>query len=191
MARPKHNENSPGALERIEAAFWEMLGEMPYESITVSALARRAKVNHNTIYYHYEGIDQMAIKLFDKNIPANIGTIFHSMITHAADDLLGSYPQEQMTVQRSRVMLFLRSESPFLMQHMKSRIIASWCSAMEIDPKDLTKEQQIDLEFIFSGMAAAMRLSYEMGVPFHVSSLRQRPLGKAILATLANLKPVD
>lgn len=36
--------------------FEEMLREMPFDKITVSALTKRCGINHNTFYYHYQDI---------------------------------------------------------------------------------------------------------------------------------------
>ena len=36
--------------------FGQMLDEMPFDKITVSALTRRSDVSHNTFYYHYHDI---------------------------------------------------------------------------------------------------------------------------------------
>lgn len=65
MARPKRHSSDLPAYTRIENAFWQLLEEMPFDKITVSALSRRAEVNHNMIYYYFDNIQDMAQKLFD------------------------------------------------------------------------------------------------------------------------------
>ena len=40
----------------IMQTFGEMLDEMPFDKITVSALTRRSDISHNTFYYHYSDI---------------------------------------------------------------------------------------------------------------------------------------
>ena len=40
----------------ILSTFEEMLEEMPFDKITVSALVRRCGVSSNTFYYHYQDI---------------------------------------------------------------------------------------------------------------------------------------
>ena len=40
----------------IMQTFSEMLDEMPFDKITVSALTRRSDISHNTFYYHYRDI---------------------------------------------------------------------------------------------------------------------------------------
>ena len=43
----------------IMSAFQEMLEEMPFDRITVSALVKRAGVSSNTFYYHYRDIYEL------------------------------------------------------------------------------------------------------------------------------------
>ena len=38
------------------STFQQMLEEMPFEKITVSALVRRCELSSNTFYYHYSDI---------------------------------------------------------------------------------------------------------------------------------------
>lgn len=40
----------------IMTTFQEMLAEIPFDKITVSALVKRAGVSPNTFYYHYQDI---------------------------------------------------------------------------------------------------------------------------------------
>ena len=68
MSRPKSNAPGPTAKMRIEDAFWALLEEMPYEDISIKRLSSQANVNHKTIYYYYNNIDDIAKELFEKNI---------------------------------------------------------------------------------------------------------------------------
>ena len=56
MARPRKDQEGPTAVERMEEAFWEILAEKPYAQITVSEIAKRAQVNKNAFYYHFDGL---------------------------------------------------------------------------------------------------------------------------------------
>ena len=40
----------------IMRTFQQMLEEMPFDKITVSALVRRCEISSNTFYYHYQDI---------------------------------------------------------------------------------------------------------------------------------------
>ena len=114
MARPKRNLGEKNALERIEDAFWEMLSNGSYSKITISSLAQHSKVNHNTIYYHFENIDDMAIKLFNKNLDKDFPTrIFSSFTTNGSisSDLSSDV---EFRNRFARIQLFAQSDSIFL-----------------------------------------------------------------------------
>ena len=44
----------------IREAFFKLLGDVDYEKISVSALAREAGVDRKTFYLHYKSIDALA-----------------------------------------------------------------------------------------------------------------------------------
>ena len=62
MARPKRDPDKKPAFERIEDAFWDILSEKPFDKITISELSKRAGVNHNLLYFYFDGIEDMARK---------------------------------------------------------------------------------------------------------------------------------
>ena len=43
----------------ILQTFGQMIDEMPFDKITVSALTRRCDISHNTFYYHYHDIYEL------------------------------------------------------------------------------------------------------------------------------------
>ena len=59
----------------ILSTFEEMLEEMPFDKITVSALVRRCGVSSNTFYYHYQ------------DIPA----LMEEILTEQIDDIIEKY----------------------------------------------------------------------------------------------------
>ena len=69
MARPRKDQEGPTAVERMEEAFWEILAEKPYAQITVSEIAKRAQVNKNAFYYHFDGLGALAAQALDNMLP--------------------------------------------------------------------------------------------------------------------------
>lgn len=56
----------------MREVFWELLEEKPYSAITVKLITQRAGVNHNTFYYHFQNIDDMAMRFFEGNVPTKL-----------------------------------------------------------------------------------------------------------------------
>ena len=54
----------------IMTTFQEMLAEMPFDKITVSALVKRAEGSPNTFYYHYQDIYALLDDWFQKQVDA-------------------------------------------------------------------------------------------------------------------------
>lgn len=54
----------------IMTTFQEMLAEMPFDKITVSALVKRAGGSPNTFYYHYQDIYALLDDWFQKQVDA-------------------------------------------------------------------------------------------------------------------------
>ena len=69
MARPRKDQEGPTAVERMEEAFWEILAEKPYAQITVGEIAKRAQVNKNAFYYHFDGLGALAAQALDSMLP--------------------------------------------------------------------------------------------------------------------------
>lgn len=130
MARPKRTPDEKPAYDRIVIAFWQLLAEMPFDKITVSALSKRAGVNHNMIYYYFENIHDMAQKLFEENLSDELlidilSLLFYQEGNHAA--LIAS-DDKMNRIRRGR--LFARSDSAFLNNIVKDRIQSKWLEAI-------------------------------------------------------------
>lgn len=58
----------------IQQAFEEMLTEMPFDKITVSALVKRCEISPNTFYYHYQDIYDLLDQWLTEGVRAYIPT---------------------------------------------------------------------------------------------------------------------
>ena len=56
------------SLEWFQQALAQLLQQLPYAQITVSALATRAGLSRRTFYRHYESIDQVLNQLITHEI---------------------------------------------------------------------------------------------------------------------------
>lgn len=187
MARPKQNQWGPTAQERIEEAFWAMLAEGSYEAITITALAKRAGVNHNTIYYYFDGIDDLTLQFFRRNVPKGICDLFRTLLLEGPKELEEYILQEEVLVKWQRVSLFARGDSPFLFQAFRDMITRNWYEILGITPGELEQEEETELEFILSGLIAVMGKVFQMNDPKVVLTLLDRPIGHGVLTSLRAL----
>lgn len=59
MAEKGLNRNAQRSICLLKEAFMELLAEKPYESITVSNVARKADLNRGTFYAHFDNVDDL------------------------------------------------------------------------------------------------------------------------------------
>jgi len=103
-------------------------------------------------------------------------------------DLLQQYMNdENMFLRWKRMVLFLQSGSPVLIENLKKTLIEFWCQTLEIQREELTKEQRLDLVLVLSGMTSVLKFVFEENDPSLITSLMKQPLGQGILATMASL----
>ena len=186
MARPKANTNERTALERIEDTFWQLLSEKNYEKITISELSKKAKVNHNLIYYYFDNIDDMAIQFFEKNMSQDVSQRIIGVLMGTEAEDITVFNDMEIIKRVKRTRLFMRKDSAFLNGIAKSRIQAEWFKAAGIKKEQLSVEDSVDLEFIFSGIIAIVGSDeFEENIDA-IATLHQRCLGQGILGTFKN-----
>lgn len=187
MARPKKEDSGQAAI-RIEDAFWSMLAEMPYDRITVHGLSRRAKVNHNTFYYHFENIDDLAQKALEHNmIPEVPPLILHGLQKGSFDELI-SLMSEGKEANFERACLAIQGNSPFLQSIVRDKFKSLWLTQLGIHEEDLTIEEEVELSFILNGLSATIGTYFNKVDIKVMTRVFDRPLYQAAVASLASLK---
>lgn len=155
MARPKEDAQIPDARERIIEAFWQLLEELPYSKITIRKLAERAGVNHNTLYYHFENLDAVAVEAVRREaVPEFVSMAMQVFggVDNADLELPKSSPRIERSFQRARLML--RKVSPQLMDNMREMIIGLWAAPQGTDHAELTAVGTAKARFLFGGITA-------------------------------------
>lgn len=78
MKEPK-NRNSARSIRMLEEAFLQLLAEMPYESITVSEVTRKAGLNRGTFYAHFTDIDDLMFTVM-RELSAHLDKILATVL---------------------------------------------------------------------------------------------------------------
>lgn len=154
MARPRKDAQGASAQQRIELAFWELLEEMPYRSITVRALSERARVNHNTFYYHFDSIDDLALSLIDQNIPHEAISLFVRMADGSLQDVLLRYTEGDTEKRWKRFRLALRNGTLELRMAIRNRVAAALVGELGIDAEALDANDWAKINYVFGGVSA-------------------------------------
>jgi AcrR family transcriptional regulator len=186
MARPRKNSTEPGARERIIEAFWELLAQMPYSEITVSALIRCANVAPNTLYYHFTSYDEVVQTALDETLDPRIFTLI------IGGDQVGSeHLPKDIQPRFNRVVLFASDQSGKLPALLRASLKRVWIEEMLLDQRELMPFENAELDFVFAGvvslLAGILTENGKMGQRA-IHELFERPLGKGILGTLEALQ---
>lgn len=188
MARPRKDAHEKPAKQRLEDVFWEMLAEGPFSGMTIKAISARAGVNHNTFYYHFGSLEDMAEKLFEKNM-------LRSMIVAIAQRLRSADPVSEVMELNAeeldrlhKVQLFARSDSPFLTGLLNDSIRSVWLEILGVDEKTLSADELVDIDFAVGGEMALMRQEDSPLDGKTLARFAARPLGQGVFAMLSELE---
>lgn len=156
MARPRKDQAGPSAVERIREAFWALLEENPYSSITVKLITQRAGVNHNTFYYHFQNIGDMALRFFEDNIPARLIGVMAEVSMGKPVDVRAIANEPGIDLHYQRVRLALRSGSIDLAKQGRQRLIGHWLQQTGLAESDFSRADRARISYIWGGVTAVI-----------------------------------
>lgn len=140
----------------IHEALISLITEMPYDKITITALAQRANIDRKTFYTHYASIDELLEDVIKQRLHTNIGNInlteFYDDPARFTRDLLFAFEAAlPLTVDERRSAL----------EHMPiNRILKYWTAATKENlisqvgplPPDAQRRIDVVLDFFLGGL---------------------------------------
>lgn len=150
MARPRYEKSDETARERIVAAFWEELGETPFEKISTRGLISRAGLNKNTFYYHFENIDALAQEAIGNALPRKLAESI------ASGTVLQDAESRESGFLSSEAVLLLSPNGSALRPILAREMAKLWSSLMEARGIEVDAERRTLLSFIANGLIGAI-----------------------------------
>lgn len=187
MARPRKDQAGPDARTRIIDAFWGMLADGPYERITVRGLASRARVNHNTIYRHFDSIDHVARTAIEEVYSIEAAMQVISLFAHPElldTELLSA---QGLDKRFNKVLLAMRSDSPMLVSTIRESIKTCWMQIVGFSWDELPEGKKLELSFILGGVTSMLGTFQNVDDILSVKVLVSSRIGNAARQTLAEL----
>lgn len=188
MVRPRYDAPGPNATERLIGAFWDMLARMPYGSITISGISREAKVSPNTLYYHFDGILDIAQTAIASELSDEIAGAVVDQAEKRGAGLAGLLGDSRNAMRAERIRLVAASGSSQLTSMLVDMLKRKWCDLAGIAPNELSFEEEMDLDFIYGGVVVVLASSRIEDGFEALAGFFERPLGEGIVATMANLE---
>lgn len=186
MARPKKSELDAAAINKIENAFWTLLEKTSYSEITVSMICLEAEVNRNSFYYHYENIDDLAQKAFKGTVNQDLVKEFLGSITTLSKDTSIASKLQDLP-QFYHVLLCAGCDSPFINKLTRELFKEVWFSSLSIDENKLSPKEQLEIEFLFSGLIAVLGSDNIRNNPKTMSVLPTTEIGQCAIKTLKRI----
>lgn len=157
MPRPRKNQEGPSAVERIEEAFWSLLAEKPYAKISVGEVARKAKINKNAFYYHFENLDDLARIALGNAWPTDLLlAVLRGFM--GADTSLALLVADPENLERfDRLCLVAgRHSTPALQEALKEAMRGAWRDVLGVRTEAFGTDSQLMTEFVFGGLLSLL-----------------------------------
>lgn len=166
MARPKYGEGDDTARDKLEAAFWDILAQTPYENMSVVGLCKAAGVNKNTFYYHFSNIDELARAAAESLVEAQyIYTAIEAL--KGNPEVLDSLPEDEIAARIDRVCLLADDKAPAQLRRiLHDAIISLWETELGIDVSSLDLQNRVSLEFVLAGFLGVFAFRNREGSTF-------------------------
>ena len=189
MPRPKYQKDDERAREKLIRAFWDGIGDMPFHKLTVTEVIRRAGLNRNSFYYHFECIDDMAEKVVEETLMRDLPGILVSELNNGSHSTVDFLLSDKGLRERFDHVCLLagKNSSPQLQEMLKTAIADNWKSFLSIETGKLSHEDRLVFEFCLGGVLSllAYRADDKMNPP--IRDMFSTDFGKAALMSIAKL----
>ena len=187
MGRPAKNSNEKPAELRMQEAFWKVLAEKPYTQMTVADIARASEVNKNTLYYHYECLDDLAKQCVNQELPIDIINKIAS--GKLPCELLTELDEPNRAETLARLNLAIGPHGcGILAEFARNAALSLWFERFNLTESDLLAEEVIACRFVTSGMLSVFGVAEGLS-PKEFISFVSSPLASSVISkTLEVLK---
>lgn len=176
MARPPKNAEGPSATERMESAFWDCMGEMPFSEITVRDIVGRAKVNRNSYYYHYDSMWDLAQAAIEHaKFAALVRVLLGDSPASDEDDTGVAASQAKIGFDHLR-MLAGENGNQRLLEDAKRAVVNEWLDLFGLDAAVLPDELRSSIDFVFGGVTALLAADRSGGLDAFESTVADSDL---------------
>lgn len=169
MPRPRNDSQKPKARNALIESFWELLAEEPFQNISVRELCRRAEVNKNTFYYHFENIEELAQVAVDSALFRELGALLLSAETVDKGSITNLMATPEMRLKAYRAGVLLSPNGVALRDMTIQRIINVWCDLLGEAP--IEDDHLLHMRFLAGGLLSVLSGHKAQEFPFILSRL--------------------
>ena len=184
MARPKYETGDVQARERLADAFWNLLEGEPYTQMSAREVCRKAGLNKNTFYYHFESLDALAEEAVSSALPIELA---QSLVSAPVGKLPPLQPIAGTPVVRgkfARVGLVLAGNGAALQGTLMSRFTNQLVAMVPCSSEDERRSKTLLLGFVAGGLVNTLRGKKPAEYADAVTELQQLPAIRACMDEL-------
>ena len=187
MPRPKQCAYEDSAKGKIESAFWTILEDEGFNSVTMLRLAQKSSLNRNTIYYHFDNVQEISLFAFNNIFTYETGQMFINVILSDCSISSSVLKDSELRSVIKKIHLFAKSGSPLLTAIVKESLKKAWFSYVGIFVETLTTSDKMQIEYIVSGFTSVIGNSEFIKNFSVLKTLPDCLIGKAAINTLREI----
>lgn len=187
MSRPKQCAYNDSAKGKIESAFWTVLENEGFHSVTMRRLALESCLNRNTVYYHFNNVQEISLFAFNRIFTHEAGQAFINAVLSGR--LISSPVLKDSGLRQAvkKIHLFAKSESPLLTAIVKESLKMAWFANVGILAETLSTSDKMQIEYIVSGFISVIGNSEFIKDFSILKTLPDCLVGKAAIDTLKEI----
>lgn len=187
MSRPKQCAYEDSARGKIESAFWSILEKEGFNAVTMLRLSQESGLNRNTIYYHFDNVQEISLFAFNNIFTDAASRLFSSIILSDRDMSSSVMRDSELLSNIKKIHLFAESESPLLISIVKTSLKKAWFSNMGISCEALTPADKMQIEYILSGFISIIGNKEFINNDSMLKTFPHTLSGKAAINTLKEI----
>ncbi len=185
MARPTTREKS--ALIKITESFWQLLEEKDYDKITVKLICQNAGINHNSFYYYYNNVDELAKHLID-NFPVMNSPTVNIIINGRLSELVDQEKDIELYRFWRNLALYTCRNSAYLEKLFFNHIKNIYLSNLNVSYDEFSEPDKYVLLYLLAGLTNLISIIRKKDDPLIIIQLLDTTIAKNMIEFSDNVK---
>lgn len=150
-------------------------------------LALDTSLNRNTIYYHFNNVQEISLFVFNNTFTYESGQMFINAILSGCSAFSSVLEDSELHSAIKKIHFFAKSESPLLASIIKESLKKPWFDNVGISAETLSTSDKMQVEYIVSGFISVIGNSEFIKAFSILKTLPDCLVGRAAINTLKEI----
>lgn len=187
MPRPRYEADAVTARDKLKDSFWKLLEKIPYQDLTVRAIAADAGLNKNTFYYHYGCLDDLARDAMSDILDPGFYRMMLKALEHGNEQAAAIAPDDFAQRVDRACIVSGNNSSAELRSMLKAALGNAWQQAFGFDAEALDLQERLLYEFALGGVLSLLAFRADSGRTFSVADAAQTDAAQHMIDAVRNL----